>query len=199
MYSLTKNEARVMNFLARNFDERNSINEIGRKLKLSPMGAYKILKKLEKINAVKSEKIGNAAYYKINLDEEIGRKLAEFVLVQNEFNNTYAKVYAEELRKLKDAALSCIMYGSILKIGKEARDVDALIIIEKKDYTKASKKLDEDIRQLAAKRIHDVMMTKEDLANNLKNGNEAMIDMLKYGQVLWGADVIVEAIKYGAS
>lgn len=199
MYSLTQNEARVMNFLARNFDERNSINGIGRKLKLSPMGAYKILKKLEKINAVKSEKIGNAAYYKINLDEEIGRKLAEFVLVQNEFNNTYAKVYAEELRKLKDAALGCIMYGSILKIGKEARDVDALIIIEKKDYTKASKKLDEDIRQLAAKRIHDVMMTKEDLANNLRNGNEAMIDMLKYGQVLWGVDVIVEAIKYGAS
>ena len=188
-----------MDFLARNFKERNSINEVGRKLKLSPMGIYKILKKLEKINAVKSEKIGNAIYYKINLDEEIGRKLAEFVLVQNEFNNAYAKVYSEELRKLKDVALSCIMYGSILKIGKGARDVDTLIIIKKRDYKKASKKLNEDIQQLATKKIHDIMMTKEDLANNFKKGNEAMVDMLKNGQVLWGADIIVEAIKNGSS
>jgi hypothetical protein len=42
-------------------------------------------------------------------------------------------------------------------------------------------------------------MTKEDLAKNIKKGNDAMIDMLRYGQVLWGADIIVEAIKNGAS
>ncbi len=198
MYSLTKNEARVINFSIRNFKERNSINGIGRKLKLSPRGIYKILKKLEKINALKSEKIGNAIYYKINLDEEIGIKLAEFVLVQNEFNNAYAKVYAENLRKLRDVASGCILYGSVLKVGKKARDVDALIIIEKKDYEKASDKL-ADIRQMATKSIHDVMMTREDLANNLKKDNEAMMDMLRYGQVLWGADIIVEAIKNGLS
>ena len=187
-----------MDFLVRNFKERNSINQIARRLKLSPMGAYKILKKLEKANAIKAEKIGNAVYYRADLDEEIGRKLAEFVLVQSEFNNTFAKVYAEDLRKLKDVALSCILYGSILKAGKEAKDVDALIIIEKKDYKKISNKL-AGIQQIAAKRIHDIRMTKEDLAKNLKKGNNAMIDMLKYGQVVWGADIIVEAIKNGAS
>ena len=42
-------------------------------------------------------------------------------------------------------------------------------------------------------------MTKEDMSNNLKKGNDAMIDMLKYGQVLWGAEIIVEAIKCGTS
>ena len=198
MQSLTVNEAKVMDFLVRNFKERNSINQIAKRLKLSPMGAYKILKKLEKANAIKAEKIGNAVYYRANLDEEIGRKLAEFVLVQSEFNNTFAKVYADDLRKLKDVALSCILYGSILKAGKEAKDVDALIIIEKKDYKKVSNKL-ADIQLIATKRIHDIRMTKNDLAKNLKKGNEAMIDMLKYGQVLWGADIIVEAIKNGAS
>ena len=198
MQNLTVNEARVMDFLVRNFKERNSINQIARRLKLSPMGAYKILKKLEKANVVKAEEIGNAIYYKADLDEEIGRRLAEFVLVQNEFSNTYAKVYADDLKKLKDVALSCILYGSILKVGKEAKDVDALIIIEKKNYKKVSIKL-ADIQQIATKRIHDIRVTKEDLAKNLKKGNEAMSDMLKYGQVLWGADIIVEAIKNGAS
>ncbi|MBI2105454.1 winged helix-turn-helix transcriptional regulator [Candidatus Woesearchaeota archaeon] len=198
MQNLTINEAKVIDFLVRNFKERNSINQIAKRLKLSPMGAYKILKKLEKANAVKAEEIGNAIYYRADLEEEIGRKLAEFVLVQNEFSNTYAKVYAEDLRKLKDVALSCILYGSILKIGKEAKDVDALIIIEKKDYKKISNKL-ANIQQIATKRIHDIRMTKEDLAKNIKKGNDAMIDMLRYGQVLWGADIIVEAIKNGAS
>ena len=198
MQNLTINEARVMNFLVRNSKEKNSINAIAKRLKLSPMGAYKILKKIEKADAIKAEKIGNAIYYKANLDEEIGRKYAEFVLVQKEFSNSYAKVYAEDIRKLEGIALSCVLYGSILKIGKEAKDVDALIIVEKKGYKKVSSKLAE-IKEISAKRIHDIMMTKNDLANNIKKGNEAMIDMLKYGQVLWGPEIIVEAIKHGSS
>ena len=198
MQSLTQNEAKVMDFLVRNFKERNSINEIGRRLKISHTGAHKILRKLEKIKIVKPEKIGNAIYYKANLDEEIGIKLAEFILLENEFGNNYAKVYAEDLRKLKNVALSCILFGSVLKVGKEAKDVDALIIIEKKDYKKVSNRL-EDIQQILTKRIHSIIMTKEDLSNNLKKENEAMIDMLKYGQVLWGAEIIVEAIRHGAS
>lgn len=186
-----------MDFLIRNFKERNSINEIGRKLKLSPRGIYKILKKLERMNAVKPEKIGNASYYKVNLDEEIGIKLAEFVLVQNELN-TYAKVQAEDLKPLKDITLGCVLHGSVVKIGKEARDIDILIILEKKNFKKVYNKLKE-IKELKPKIIHDIMMTKEDLAKNLRNNNEAMIGMLKYGRVLWGPEIIVDAIKYESS
>ena len=42
-------------------------------------------------------------------------------------------------------------------------------------------------------------MTKEDLANNLRKNNKAMIDMLKNSKVLWGSEIIIEAIKNGAS
>ena len=197
MYSLTQNEARVMDFLVRNFKERNSINEVGRRLKISPRGIYKILKKLEKINAIKPEKIGNAIYYKINLDDEMGIKLTEYVLVQNELN-TYSKVWAKDFEKLKDVALSCVLYGSVLKKGKEARDIDVIIILEKKNFKKVYKKL-EDIKLMSNKKVHDIMMSKEDLAKNLRKNNKAMIDMIKTGKVLWGSEIIVEAIKNGAS
>ena len=106
VYSLTKNESRVIDFLVRNFKERNSINEVGRRLGLSPGGIYKILKKLENMNVIKSEKIGNAIYHKANLEEEIGIKLAEFVLVQNELNE-YTKVQSDDLKLLKEATQSC--------------------------------------------------------------------------------------------
>jgi len=197
LYSLTQNEARVIDFLIRNFKERNNINEVGRKLKLSPRGIYKILKKLESINVAKSENIGNAIYYKVNLDEEVGIKLAEFVLVQNELN-TYAEVQAEDLKPLKEMTLCCVLYGSVIKMGKEARDIDILIILEKRNFKKAYNKFKE-IKELKPKVIHDIMMTKEDLAKNLRKNNEAMIDMLKYGQILWGPEIIVEAIKHGSS
>ena len=186
-----------MDFLVRNFKERNSINGIGRRLNISPRGIYKILKKLENINAAKPEKIGNAIYYKVNLDEEIGIKLAEYILVQNDLN-AYAKVQAEDLEKLKDAASSCVLFGSVLKKGREARDIDVMIILEKKDFKKVHQKLEE-IREMKPKKIHDIMQTKEDLAKNIRKNDEVVLDIIKTGKVLWGSEIIVEAIKNGAS
>jgi len=186
-----------MDFLVRNFKERNSINEIGRRLDISPRGIYKILKKLENINAIKPEKIGNAIYYKVNLGDEIGIKLAEYILVQNELN-AYAKVQAEDLEKLKDVASSCVLFGSVLKKGREARDTDVMIILEKKDFKKVHQKLEE-IRLMSPKKIHDVMQTKEDLAKNIRKNDEVVLDIIKTGEVLWGSEIIVEAIKNGTS
>ena len=186
-----------MDFLVRHFKERNSINEIGRKLDLSPRGIYKILKKLEKIRAIEPEKIGNGIYYKANLGEEIGIKLLEFVLAQNELN-AYAQVQAEDLEKLKDVALSCVLYGSVLKKGREARDIYIIIVLEKNNFKKVNKKLEE-IKSISPKKIHDILMTKEDLAKNLRKNNQAMIDMIKNGKILWGSEIIVKAIKNGSS
>jgi len=195
--NITRNEARVVDFLVRNFKERNSINQIGKRLGLSPNGIYKILKKLEKINAVKSERIGNAIYYSVCLNDAFGKGLAEFILVQNDLS-TYAEVQSENLLPLKGIALSCILFGSAVKKGRESKDIDVLLIIEKRDYNKVRKKIQE-IQELNPKRIHDIIMVKGDLAKNLKKNNDAMIDMLKHGWVLWGPEIIVEEIKNGSS
>lgn len=193
MHNLTSNEARVMDFLMRNFRERNSINAVGRRLGISPRGVYKILKKLEKINAIKPEKIGNGIFYRANLDEEIGIKLAEFVLAQNDLN-PYAKVQAEDLEKLKPTALSCVLFGSVLKKGREARDIDVLIVLGKKDFKNVYKILEE-IKEINPKKIHDIMQTKEDLAENIRKNDEVILDAITNGKVLWGSEVIVEVIK----
>ncbi len=197
MQSLTANEAKVMDFLVRNFHEKNSINEIARRLNLSPMGSYKILKKFEKIDAVKVDKIGQALYYKANLDSEIGIKLAELVLVQNELNS-YAKVQAEDFEVLKEITLSCILFGSVITKGKEANDIDVFLVLDRKNYKEVSKRLRE-IKERKPKKIQDVMATKEDLIKNIKQKDEVILDILKTGKVLWGSEIIVEAIKHGSS
>lgn len=196
MQSLTRNEARIVDFLIRNFMEKNSINEIGRRLKISPRGAYMILKKLERLKAAIPEKIGNAIYYKINLDEEIGAKLSEYVLVQNELN-AYSQLLAEDLMPLRKIALGCVLFGSVLTRGREVNDIDLLIMLEKKDFGKIKNALDE-IKALKPKKLHEVMQTREDLLNNIRKKDEVILEIMKKGRVLWGAEVIVEAIRNGA-
>jgi len=196
MHSLTENEAKIVDFLIRNFNERNSINEIGRRLKISHTGAHKILRKLEKVKAVKPERIGNAIYYKANLDNELGLKLAEYVLAQNELI-AYAKVQADDLKPLQSLASSCILFGSVLSKGRGAGDIDVMLVVEEKDFKKLNKKLEE-IKEISPKKIHDVMQSKEDLAKNIGKNDEVMLDIIKNGRIIWGSEVIVEAIKNGA-
>lgn len=195
MYSLTQNEAKVVDFLIRNFRERNSINALARKLKISHTGVHKILRKLEGVKAVKPERIGNSIYYKVNLDNELGIKLAEFVLVQNELI-AYAQVQEEDLKPLQGLASSCILFGSVLKKGREAHDIDLMLVLEKKDFKKLYKKLEE-IKEMSPKKIHDVMQSKEDLVKNIKKNDEIVLDIIKNGRILWGSGIIVEAIKNG--
>lgn len=183
--------------MIRNFREKNSINAIARRLNLSSRGAYKILKKLENIKAITPEKIGNAIYYKINFSEEIGVKLSEFVLVQNELNS-YSQIQAEDLKPLKDIVLGCVLFGSVITKGKEAKDIDVLIILKKKDVSKVNSVLNK-VKSLKPKKIHEVLQTKEDLINNIKKNDEVVLDIIKTGKVLFGAEIVVEAIKRGTS
>ncbi|MEK6984270.1 MAG: winged helix-turn-helix domain-containing protein [Nanoarchaeota archaeon] len=197
MFSLTVNEARIIDFLVRNFMERYSINALARKLEISHTGVHKILRKLERVNVVKPEKIGNSIYYKVNLDEGIGVKIAEFVIAQNELNS-YAKVIEEDFKVLEPLVQSCILFGSVLQKGREARDIDVLLVFEKKNFKKVHQKLEE-IREMKPKKIHDVMMTKEDLVKNIRKNDEVVLDIIKNGRVLWDSGILVEGIKNGTS
>jgi len=197
MYSLTENETRMMDFLIRNFSERNSINAIGRKLKISHTGAHKILKKLEGMKAVKPERIGNAVYYKANLEEDVGKKMSEFALV-NKALNPFSQVLEDDFRPFKDIVSCCVLFGSVLKKGREAGDIDVMLVFEQKDFKKVMKRLDE-LREMKTKKIHELIQTKADLARNIRKGDKVILDIMRNGQVLWGSEVIVEAIKNGTS
>lgn len=158
---------------------------------------HKILRKLKGVKAVKPERIGNSIYYKVNLDEGICLKISEFVLAQNEFNS-YEKVIEEDLKALESLTQSCILFGSVLKKGRDARDIDVLLIFKKKNFKKVYQKLEE-IKEMKPKKIHDIMMTKEDLVRNIKKNDEVVLDIIKKGKVLWGFGIIIEGIKNGTS
>lgn len=195
MLALTNNEARAVSFLLRNFSERYSINALARELKLSPRGAYKIVKKLEKAGVLNPEAIGNAIYYHPNLDIEVGRKMAELVLSYVELN-PYAMVQAKAFEKLKPYVLSAVLFGSVLTKAENAGDIDVLLVLEEKQFSDAHKVLLE-IQRIKPKKISEMLQSKEDLARNIRKRDVPLLSAIRTGQVLWGSEIIVEGIRNG--
>lgn len=197
MVALTRNEARVVCFLLRNFTKRYSINQLARELGLSPMGARKVAMKLEKTRILKSEPIGNAIYYRPDLDEEIGRKTAELVLAYKDLN-PYARAQAKDFEQLRPHALCAMLFGSVLTKAERAGDIDVLLVLEEGHLKKAHKVLME-IQSIKPKRIEEMVQSREDLVRNIKKLNAPLLDAIRTGQVLWGSEIIVEAIRNGTS
>src|SRR3989338_894670 len=196
-FSLTPNVIRVMDFLIRNFEERLSINTIGKRLGLSPRGAHQILKNLEKIDAIVPERIGNVIYYRPNWEGASGRKMMEFIMLRNDLSK-YAQVQAEDLSPLKERTHAAVLFGSVLTKGKDAADIDVLLVYDRKNFGKVEKSLKE-IRSLKAKPIHQVAQTPRDLEESIRKHDAVILNILRTGAVLWGPETLVEAIRHGAN
>lgn len=193
MVSITKNEARVINLILRDFIRDYNINQIAKELKLSPRGAYKILKKLENNEMVLPKKIGNNIIYKLNFKNSTTASLCQFVLTEKE-TTPYLKVLINDLQQLRQFTDTVVLFGSVLAKEKHANDIDVLLVFEKNNLEKVQAEI-ERINRIKPKKIHAIMQTKKDLINNLKNKDFALLEEIKTGIVLWGENVLFEAIK----
>ncbi|MBI4918394.1 winged helix-turn-helix transcriptional regulator [archaeon] len=193
MVHISENELKTLNFLVRHFTEKYSINELAKKVGITPKGLHKLLKRLEKNNIVTPEKLANAVFYKINFSSDLARKSAELSLFED-IKLPYARVQAKDFDSLREFVLAAVLFGSVLEKGEKAGDIDVLLVFDKKNYLKVKKEL-EKIQSLKPKHIHLVMQTSQDLINNLKKQDNVLLEILRTGKILWGYEVIVGAIK----
>ena len=182
----------VVMFLLRNTDKFGyNINQIARLNNISVGSVFKILKELEKDNLVIKNEISNASHYKLNFDNPETKKLCELLLLGEKRNlKGYAKLYADEVLKFKDAEM-IILFGSVLK-WEEFNDVDVLFV------TNQVKKVNNfclEISKVKTKPVVPLIMRQEDLIKSLKQRKEAIINMMKEGIVLKGESVFLEVIK----
>ena len=87
-----------------------------------------------------------------------------------------------------------MLFGSATKNYKAARDIDILTVIGKKDY-KEVRKIMKEKQELLPKELHSIEMTEEDLTNNIKKRQAAIMDIIKNAVILYGQDKYVEVIK----
>ena len=109
---LTRNEKYVLRFLATSRQEY-SINEIAKVCSLTPNGAYKILKKLERAGILKAKQIANIKSYKLDFGNEKTQRVLELAFMHDALEGRI-KLRAEDLYPLKEVTQACILFGSYI-------------------------------------------------------------------------------------
>jgi len=184
------NTKKIVLYLLRNLDLIN-INQISQKLDISVGSAFKILKNLEKMDIIKSDKLGNALFYQLNLDNEETIKLCELILINERRTlNAYSRIYSDEVKKFQYAEL-IILFGSILN-SKEFNDVDVLFV------TRNPKKASEfclNLSKIRTKPIVPLILTREEFIREIENKKEVIVNILKTGVILKGDSVFMEVLK----
>lgn len=192
----TLKEARVLRFLMVSFDP-TSINEIAKECKIAPNGAYKILKKLERLNIVKAQYIGKIKAYTIDLDNELVLEHIKLALADIRTKQPKVKIRIQDFQDFKKFCKAAVLFGSYLT-KKDPRDLDVLFVFDKDKYALFKKNLD-NLRNNYAKfmiphPIHEMIQTPEDITNNLRSKNKVIAEIIKEGVVMWGYDAIARGI-----
>ncbi len=189
---ITANEKKVLKMLLYAFGESYSINQIAKECNIAPNGALKILRKFEKEEILKFRKIGNMKSYSLNFEDEKTKNLLKLALIPELKGRL--RYRAEDLKSLKEFTEACIIFGSYVDLKKEPNDIDLFFIIKDRkfnDYKKES--------LLAHKsmpiKVHDVLQTSKDVAENLKKKDKVIIEILKTGIILWGYDKIINIVE----
>ena len=192
MRDITGNEMMFVLSIFKSPEKQFNANSLAQLLGISRMGALKIANRLEKEQIISSKELGKARFYKLNLENDYVREYVKFLLKREaEQAHPYLKIWIEDIRKIKSAD-AAILFGSVLRKHKEAKDIDVVLIVDSKRFKKVQKEVAE-IGEVHVKRLHPVYMAKGDLAKNLKNGNEAMLEASK-GIVAFGEEIVIEEI-----
>ena len=191
MISLTLKERETILLLFKELTTFYNSNSISKVLNISHVGAQKIFKRLLKENIVVSKTIGKSIIYKLNLDNEYVSKLVSFLLSDEANNN---KLLKEEFKELYFKGNIVLLYGSILKNFEKASDIDLMIISNDKNFEEINKikKKKEDI---LPKRIHLIKISYNELLENIKNKNKALIGIIRNAIVLYNQEKYVEVLK----
>ena len=192
MISLTEKERETLLILFKDFAAYYNANSISKILRISHVGAQKIFKRLLKENLIKDHRIGKSIIYKLKLEDDYVRKLVSFLLA-DEANSKF-KMWEEEFKVLSKEKRIVMLFGSVTKNYVAARDIDILIVIDKKDYKEVKKTINEK-QELLPKALHSIEMTEEDLIKNIKKKQGAIMDIIKSAVILYGQDQYVEVIK----
>tara|TARA_Y100000310_G_scaffold266197_1_gene277608 strand:- start:969 stop:1550 length:582 start_codon:yes stop_codon:yes gene_type:complete len=192
MKDITNNEMLFVLTIFRSPKNEYNTSDIARLLGISPMGALKIARKLEKENILKSKEIGKAKIYQLNMQNNYVKQYIKFLLKREaEQAPSHVKVWINELRKIKNADVA-ILFGSILR-RKDVNDIDVLLITSQKKFSKLKKEV-ENVNLINIKRLHPMYQSKKDITENIKQEHKALLNAIK-GIVAFGEDKFIDLIE----
>ena len=192
MKGLSDKEIEILLILVKDFSTDYNANNITKKIGITPAGAFKAMKNLEKKRLITGKKMGKAVFYKVNLNDYYTFRIIETLLIDE--SREKSSRWLNEFRDLFEHAEIVIIFGSIVKYPKKANDIDLLAVFRKENNNIINKIIDER-RAISIKAIHLIKQTPKDLNRNLKNNDKVILSAIKNGYILCGYDKLLEAVK----
>lgn len=192
MSSLTPKESEVLLTLFKDFSKDYNANSLSKQVGITPRGALKILKNLQKQQLLTSKQFGKAVFYKLNLDDYYTFRTIETLLIY-EAREKASRWLSEFKGLFKDVEI-VIIFGSITREPKKANDIDLLLVFRQKKM-KLVKHFISEKNKILLKPIHPVIQSPNDIKKNLKKKDPVVLNALRRGYVLSGYDKLIEVVK----
>jgi len=168
MVSISDSDLKILLFLIRNYAARHTTREIGLKLKISPAGSYKSLKKMEKDKIVIPEKLGTGLFYSINYTNVSAFYLACFASSTNE----------KDIKDLKQHSKAVIKTKNSIFIIPHHHDENII--------TTSASKLFKDTKI--------EILSEEDFSRKIITKDRGMIEAMKDAEFIYGSEFIIKTI-----
>jgi len=189
MLSLTQKEREALLVLFKDFTSYYNAHSISKILNISHVGAQKIFKRLLNERLVVSKRIGKSIIYTPDFGNDYLVQLLTFLLA-DEANNF--KRWKEEFKELDGRIV--MMFGSAIKNYAQARDIDIMVVIKKSEIKWINTILKKK-EEMLPKKFHAIKLTHQDLLENIKKKDKAMVDIIKNAIILFGQREYVDILK----
>ena len=189
-------EDKILKILLKQFSLNWTITSLANEIKLSRVGIWKVLKKLEKDNLIILTKLGigktSMTNIKLNWENIILEKKLSLILTKEALN--YQR-WLNNFEELKNKTEFILLYGSILTSPKKANDIDILeVVLSKKNFIEIDNIIQK-IQKTQIKKIHSESFTRTEFKDEIKKPNKIFIDAIKKGVVLFGQENFIKFIK----
>lgn len=189
MKEITKAEMNAVLILIKSPEVIYNANSLSKVIGITPMGALKILKRLESENIVKSKKIGKATTYKVNVEDHYARKYLSLILIREaQYANPQVKRWIQEVKKIKNSDV-IILFGSVLE-KTNPNDIDFLLVTDQKRFPKLQKEIKE-LNEINIKKIHPMYQTYNDIIKNIKKRDKPILNAIK-GIIVLGEEKFLD-------
>jgi len=188
-------KSEILKILLKDFTTKHTITSLAEEIKMSRVGTWKNLKKLQAEKLIVLSPIGKGKTstdeVKLNWENVLTAKTLAIYLTEDALKNRRWLSVFSELEKEVDFL---IIYGSAITFSKEANDIDIIGVVSNKKRFKEIEEIVMKIQKTQLKKIHALNFTPTEFKEELIK-NRAFIDAVKKGVVLFGQEEFIKSMR----
>ncbi len=187
---------RILKILLKDFTIKPTITSLAKKAGMSRVGMWKALKRMQSEELVALSRVGTGKTSTdtaiLNWSNPLMEKTLALALSEDALKS---RRWASNFMEMEDKVDFLMIYGSILNSPREANDIDILSVVSnRKNFIKIEKAVAR-IQKTQYKKIHALNFTQAEFRQELEKPNEAFMDAIKNGVILFGQEKFVKFVR----